>query len=208
MSLAIVPMTCKAAAKYVGEHHRHNRPPNGGLFAAAVEEDGKVVGVAICGRPIARLLDDGRTVEITRCCTDGAKNACSMLYAALCRAAAAVGYETAVTYTLKEEPGTSLLAAGFVAVAAVPVCTWNRKRRPRYETDLFGQEQRPRGEKVRWERVLNQRGKRERANQGRSEGAGSDPGIVAGVRLRGPGVPDRQPEGTVHAAGRDDAPGG
>ena len=37
----------------------------------------RLCGVAICGRPVARYLDDGLTLEILRCCTDGTYNACS-----------------------------------------------------------------------------------------------------------------------------------
>lgn len=154
MPLRVVPLTCKSAAKYVATNHRHNRAPNGGLFAAAVYDGDRLAGVAICGRPIARLLDDGLTVEITRVCTDGTRNACSKLYGALCRAAAAIGYERAVTYTLAEEPGDSLRAAGFVVAATVPVCSWNRPNRHRRQVDLFGDDIRPPGEKVRWERTL------------------------------------------------------
>lgn len=50
---------------------------------------------------------------ITRVATDGVPNGCSMLYGALCRAGKALGYTEAWTYTLPDEPGTSLRAAGF-----------------------------------------------------------------------------------------------
>lgn len=160
MSLRAVPMTVKAAARYVAAHHRHNRAPQGGLFAVGVEEDGRLAGVAIAGRPIARLLADGKTVEVTRCCTDATRNACSFLYGRLCRAAADLGYARVVTYTLVEECGASLRAAGFVAMAAVKAdATWSRPGRHRVQVDLFGDETRPPGDKVRWERVLgNQNG--------------------------------------------------
>lgn len=152
--LKVTPMTVKAACRHVGKNHRHNRAPQGGLFAAGVEENGVLVGVAICGRPVARLLDDGITVEITRVCTNGTRNACSILYGALCRAAAAIGYAKAITYTLKSEPGFSPRAAGFLEVATVGVDVWNRPNRTRSQTDLFGDDIRPPGEKIRWERLL------------------------------------------------------
>lgn len=185
MAIRVIPLTCKAAAKYVGENHRHNKAPNGGLFACGVEEGGKLVGVAICGRPIARLLDDGRTVEITRVCTDGTMNACSKLYAALCRAAAAVGYERAVTYTLKEEPGASLRAAGFVVDAELPARpAWStpgaKRKRVQVQRTLFGDvETRPPGPKVRWVRVLNQRCDSGTKDEPRTDQAGHECGIVA-----------------------------
>jgi hypothetical protein len=160
MALSVVPMPVKLAMPYVARHHRHNRPPTGGLFAAGVSDGGELVGVAIAGRPVARVLDDGCTVEITRCCVlDGApRNACSMLYGAVCRAAKALGYTRAVTYTLAEEDGASVAAAGFVKVADLPsrpYCTVGAKRRRQVIKTLFGDVQaRPPGPKTRWERRL------------------------------------------------------
>lgn len=139
MPLKVRPLTCKAASLYVAKNHRHNRGPIGGLFAAAVYDGDRLAGVAICGRPVARLLDDGLTVEITRVCTDGTRNACSKLYGALCRAAAAIGYERAVTYTLAEEPGDSLPAAGFKVVAELAArAAWSTpgSRRQRTQTEM------------------------------------------------------------------------
>lgn len=66
--LNIVPITLRAARVFVGEHHRHNDPPRGHLFSVAVERGGDIVGVGIASRPVARLADDGRTVEIVRVC--------------------------------------------------------------------------------------------------------------------------------------------
>jgi hypothetical protein len=42
-----------------------------GKFAVGASVDGKLVGVAIAGRPVARRLDDGKTLEVLRVCTDG-----------------------------------------------------------------------------------------------------------------------------------------
>lgn len=158
MSLRLVPMTITAAARYVGKNHRHNRGPQGGLFACGVEEAGSLVGVAIAGRPVQYKLDDGLTVEITRVCSNGTANACSKLYGALCRAAGAIGYERAITYTLAEEPGTSLKAAGFHPVATVPAIARTTGKRTRVQVDLFGEQTRPPGEKIRWERSLRSHG--------------------------------------------------
>lgn len=153
--MRIVPITLKAARGFVGAHHRHNKPPQGWLFGVGLEHDGKLCGVAIAGRPVARMLDDGKTVEITRTCTVGTKNANSKLYGAICRAAAAIGYERAITYTLESEPGTSLLASGFVTDATVAAAdTWSRASRARNSVDLFGNQTRPTGAKVRWVRKL------------------------------------------------------
>jgi hypothetical protein len=118
--LRIVPCTIREAKVFVGEHHRHSRVPTGGIFAVAVAQGDIVRGVAITGRPVARRLQDGWTVEITRCCTDGAHNACSMLYGACRRAALALGYRRIVTYTQATETGASLRAAGFRRVKDLP----------------------------------------------------------------------------------------
>src|SRR5690606_8037899 len=89
--LRIVPMTLKEANDFVKQHHRHHGPTRFHKFSIGVAKGDQIVGVAIVGRPVARLLDDGYTLEVTRCCTDGTKNACSMLYGAAWRAARAMG---------------------------------------------------------------------------------------------------------------------
>lgn len=108
------PISRNAARAYVGEHHRHLRLPQGWLFGVELLDDAdQRLGVACAGRP-ARLLQDGTTCEITRVCTEGARNACSFAYGVLRRAASALGYTRVVTYTRMDEPGTSLRAAGFI----------------------------------------------------------------------------------------------
>ena len=91
-----------------------------------------LVGVAVVGRPVARLLQDSLTLEITRVATDGTPNACSLLYAAAWQAAKALGYRRLVTYTQAGESGASLRAAGWRTVAARPPSPgWSRPSRPR-----------------------------------------------------------------------------
>lgn len=112
--LTIVPATRDDVVAFVGRHHRSHGRPTGYLFACAVADDnGAVVGVAVVGRPSARSLQDGWTCEITRTCTDGTRNANSALYGACWRAARALGYRRAVTYTEHGETGASLRAAGW-----------------------------------------------------------------------------------------------
>jgi hypothetical protein len=85
----------------------------GGLFAVSlVDEGGAVHGVALAGNP-ARVWQGTGRIVISRVATDGSPNACSSLYGAICRAARHLGYLEAWTYTLPEEPGTSLRASGF-----------------------------------------------------------------------------------------------
>lgn len=143
--ISLRPITLKAARLFIQRHHRHHRPPQGGLFAvAAADETGGVVAVAIIGRPVARRLADGYTAEVTRLASNGARNACSMLYAAAWRAARALGYRRMVTYTLLEETGTSVRAAGWQLVAKTKGGSWHRPSRGR--TDKHSTER-----KHRWE---------------------------------------------------------
>lgn len=111
--LEIRPTHLKPAREFVGKYHRHNIPPVGGKFAISCFEGERLCGVAICGRPTARKLDDGATLEIYRNCTDGTRNACTKLYGACVRIARDMGYKKVITYTLESENGASLRAANF-----------------------------------------------------------------------------------------------
>jgi hypothetical protein len=145
--LSITPINLDEANAFVAEHHRHHRPVVGAKFAVAVSDGaGQVRGVAIVGRPVARLLDDGWTLEVNRVCTDGARNACSMLYGAAWRASRAMGYKRLITYTLPEEGGSSLRAAGWKLVGRRGGGNWNVPSRPRIDTDSL-----LRGQKLLWE---------------------------------------------------------
>lgn len=132
--LHIVACTVTQARAFVAQHHRHLGSPVSGLFAVGVAQGPDLVGVAIVGRPVARGLQDGAIAEVTRLCTLGARNACSMLLGACRRGSIALGYRRLVTYTLTSEPGTSLRAAGWHEVAAVRGRTWNCPSRPRSVT--------------------------------------------------------------------------
>ena len=132
MSLKIKPCHLRAAREYVGQHHRHSIPPVGGKFAVACYDGDTLCGVAICGRPVSRHLDNGLTLEILRCCTDGTHNACSKLYGACCRIGFDMGYERIVTYTLATEGGASLRAAGFTFDGKAGGKEWTGQRRRSY----------------------------------------------------------------------------
>ena len=142
--LRIVPITRAEAQAFVSEHHRHLGKVVGAVFQLACAEGDRICGVALVGRPVARHLDNGWTLEVNRCATDGTKNANSMLYAACWRAAKALGYTKLVTYTWKTESGASLRAAGWKVIAETPGTPWNNNVRPR--VDLH-----PHQPKFRWE---------------------------------------------------------
>ena len=155
MSLSIRPINLRDANAYVAQLHRHNKPTNGHKWSIAAYDGDRLCGVAICGKPVARLLDDGLTIEIRRVCTDGTYNACSILYGACARIAKEMGYKRIVTYTLKSEPGTSLKASGYLCVGEAGGGGWNRPNRERVnvQTTLFGEEVKYSEEtKIRWEK--------------------------------------------------------
>ncbi len=133
--LSVRPARLREANAFVAEHHRHHKPVRGCIAVVGVEAHGRMCGVAIVGRPLARLLDDRRTAEVTRCCTDGTPNACSMLYRAAWRSVKALGYQQLITYTLPREGGASLRAAGFLEVGPAGGGRWSRPLSGRARTD-------------------------------------------------------------------------
>jgi len=143
--LTVVPCPLDEARAFIAQHHRHHVPPIGHKFSLAVaDEAGTVRGVATVGRPVARHLDDGWTLEVNRVATDGTPNACSALYGAARRATFALGYRKLVTYTLPEEGGVSLRASGWRCIGLAGGGHWDRKYRPRVDKA-------PTQQKLRWE---------------------------------------------------------
>lgn len=126
--MEIVPITYREAAEFVNKHHRHHNASVGCKFCVAVSDNNVIHGVAICGRPVSRHLDDGTVCEINRVCTDGTPNACSMLYGACCRIAKEMGYQHIITYTLESENGASLRASNFLYDGLAGGMHWTGKR--------------------------------------------------------------------------------
>jgi len=143
-SLAVIPISLEEANAFVSEHHRHHKPVPGHKFSVAIAEGETVRGVAIVGRPVSRMTDDGWTLEVNRCCTDGVRNGCSMLYRTSWRSALAMGYRKLITYTLPDEGGASLRGAGFKLIGERGGGKWGRLSRPRIDTH-------PTQTKLRWE---------------------------------------------------------
>jgi hypothetical protein len=159
VTLELVPVTLKQANRFLVAHHEHNEDVRGWRFGAGIEIDGVLVAVAVAGRATGRGIDQYRDVEVTRVCVAEKgvhKNACSRLYGAVCRAAAALGYRRAWTYTLDGEDAASVRAAGFVLdeeLAARP--TWDTPSRPRErQMTMLEPRKRPAGAKRRWRRDL------------------------------------------------------
>lgn len=149
MGFELCPVSFKEAKAFVNEHHRHNVAPVGHKFSIGLTNGEKLIGVAIVGRPIARYNQDGYTLEVYRnCVLEGYKNACSMLYGATWRAAKAMGYRRLITYTLKSEPGTSLIASGWKIIGETQPKPkgWDTPSRPRNMPERY-----PTGQKNKWQ---------------------------------------------------------
>lgn len=145
------------ANAFVIQHHRYHDRATGHKWSIGAYRDGELCGVAIVGRPTGRRLDNGKTLEVTRLCTDGTRNACSFLYAAAARRARREGYEKIITFILASEPGISLKAAGWkmeTAKAGKPC--WNAQRyanRP-VQLSMFPKKLPPAEYKQRWSKTL------------------------------------------------------
>ena len=131
--LFVVPLDLESANDWVTMFHRHHPPVVGHKFSLGAMKNNDIVGVIIVGRPVARMRQDGWTLEVTRLATDGTKNACSFLYGAAARAAFALGYRRVGTYILASEPGTSLNAAGWRQIGEVKGRSWSCQTRPRVD---------------------------------------------------------------------------
>jgi hypothetical protein len=142
-----VPLELKDANAYIAKYHRHHKPVVRDKFRIGCEKDGELVGVVMVGRPISRMLADGKTLEVVRLCTNGDKNVCSFLYSAAARVAKELGYSKIITYILESETGTSLKASGWHWEADTSGGSWNRRSRPREDNA-------PTCPKQRWAKIL------------------------------------------------------
>lgn len=118
----------RIANDFVKNYHRHHNGTVGCKFAIGLYENDQLIGVAICGRPVSRYLDNGSICEINRLCTRGGENACSMLYGACSRIAKAMGYKKIITYILQSESGITLKASNFVCEGVAGGTHWTGKR--------------------------------------------------------------------------------
>lgn len=144
--MEIRPITLRCASDFITLHHRHHPPTVGCKFAIGLFDAEKMVGCAVCGRPVSRHLDDGLTCEINRLCTDGTRNACSMLYGASSRVAKHMGYKKIITYILQSENGASLKASGFICEGVAGGTHWTGQRNRNQQI--------PQEMKTRWSKCL------------------------------------------------------
>ena len=147
--LRIVDLKRKPAQAFIRQHHRHCPPPPGDKYRCGVMNGHDLVGVAMAGRQVARMIDATEVLEVNRVCVNASINAnlsehaCSMLYGSCYRFAKRQGFRKLVTYTLQDEPGTSLIAAGFELDGTTSGGSWSRTRRHRTDKS-------PTGSKSRW----------------------------------------------------------
>ena len=142
-----IPLELKDANDFVDRLHRHHDPVHRDKFRIGCDVGGKLVGVVQLARPVSRMLDDGKTIEVVRLCTDGTPDACSFLYGRAARIAKEMGYSKIITYILDSESGTSLKAAGWHKDGETEGGAWSRPSRPRQTTA-------PTCKKQRWVKVL------------------------------------------------------
>ena len=156
--LTVKPISLAKANEFIINNHRHHDKVQGHKFSLSVYDGEKLVGVACVGRPVGRFLDNGETLEVTRLCTDGTYNACSILYARCARVAKEMGYKKIITYILDTENGISLKASGWHQEADnVGGVSWDCPSRPRETVtiNLFGEKQKyPQTKKQRWAKEL------------------------------------------------------
>ncbi len=114
--LCIKPLELKEANLLIDLWHRHHKPVVGHRFSIGAYDTKQrwFVGAAVVGRPVARLTNYKEVLEVTRLATDGTKNACSFLYSAAARIGREMGYIKIQTFILDTEPGTSLIASGWL----------------------------------------------------------------------------------------------
>ena len=142
-----IPLELRQANEFVDRLHRHHPPVYRDKFRIGCEVNGELVGVVQLARPVARMLDDGKTIEVVRLCTDETTNVCSFLYSRAARIAREMGYAKIITYILDSEDGASLKASGWHKEADTQGGSWSCPSRPRKTTA-------PTCKKQRWAKEL------------------------------------------------------
>lgn len=143
MGLSLRPATLQQANSFVELLHRHHGKSTGHRFSIACYDSDKLVGVAIVGRPVARMIEQYLVCEVNRLCTDGTKNVCSFLYSACARIAREMGFAKIITYILESESGDSLKASGWICEGPAGGGNWSVPSRRRVTTA-------PQVKKTRW----------------------------------------------------------
>ena len=133
--MRVVPLELRELNDLVARLHRHHKPVQGHRFSIGLSDEGRLVGGCSVGRPVARMTDASKVLEVTRLVTDGTPNACSALYSAAARVGKELGYELIQTFILESEPGTSLKAAGWMLESHSSGGDWTRDSKPNRRQD-------------------------------------------------------------------------
>ena len=150
MRYQIIPLSLKQAQRFINEHHRHHSAPHRDKYRIGLAMDGQLIGCIMVGRPVSRVLDDGQTLEVNRCCVlTGYKNACSKLYSSAAKIAKLLGYSRIITYTLDIELGHSLVASGWKRDGQTKGRNWSTPSRLRDQKSEYQTI-----DKTRWTRIL------------------------------------------------------
>jgi hypothetical protein len=136
--MTVVPISLKDANAFVEKYHRHHKPVLRCKWQIGAMKNDNLVGVCMVGRPVARVFDHTKVIEVTRLCTDGTKNACSFLYGAAARIAKEMGYKQIQTYILESEFGSSLKASNWKDMYTVRGRQWKYYKKTKIN-DLFGE---------------------------------------------------------------------
>ena len=150
--LTVHPIELYDANSFIDRLHRHHWAMKTHRFSLGAYRGARLVGVCVCQRPTNQAVDSLRVIEVARLCTDGAQNACSILYGAAGRVAKELGYEKIQTFTLESEPGVTLRAVGWLNEGVETATPWNTKRKTdsAIRLDLNSDE-----DKQRWARYLD-----------------------------------------------------
>lgn len=143
--LRLRPYPIKRALPFVRAVHRRLPALLGGMWSVAIQGGDEVRGVAVVGRPNARLMDNGHRLQVLRVAVIvGTPNGCSMLYGSCSRSARSMGATDLFTYIHDDETGVSLKAAGWVEDVEFESDggEWSRPSRQRVATTEPGKKRR------------------------------------------------------------------
>lgn len=133
----IGPYPVKYARAWVEQVHRRIPEMVGAMWCLGLWLDDEMRGLAVVGRPSARMLDVPArtripTLEVIRVAVvEGTQNGCSALYGACARTGRAMGLDGVLTYIHDDETVVSLRAAGWIEDRSTGGGEWSRPSRQR-----------------------------------------------------------------------------
>lgn len=135
--IVVAPFPVKYARAWVKRVHRRLPDLTGAMWCIGAWVQGEMRGLAVVGRPNARMLDVAagepiNTLQVLRVAVvEGTPNACSRLYGACSRSAKGMGASGLFTYIHDDESGISLKASGWIEDRLTDGGEWTRPSRQR-----------------------------------------------------------------------------